>query len=94
MLPRDLLKSGFAGVAVLAAALTPLQTKARFQPACELRGGCSSGAIVGHGWAFAGGQYGLTAALNLGAEINVHTDGAGASEGAIVLGGLALTFKS
>ena len=47
----------------------------------------------GYGWSFAGGQYGLTAALSLGAEINVHTRGAEVGEGAIVLGGLAFTFK-
>ncbi len=47
----------------------------------------------GYGWQFAGGQYGLVAALSLGAEINVSTDGRKVGEGAIVLGGLAFTFK-
>lgn len=50
-------------------------------------------ARAGYGWTFAGGQYGLSAALSFGAEINVDTDGADVGEGAIVLGGLALTFK-
>lgn len=50
-------------------------------------------ARAGYGWSFAGGQYGLTAALSLGAEINVDTDGAKVGEGAIVLGGMAFTFR-
>lgn len=50
-------------------------------------------ARAGYGWTFGGGHYGLTAALSLGAEINVATDGAKVGEGAIVLGGLAFTFK-
>lgn len=50
-------------------------------------------ARAGYGWQFAGGKYGLVAALSLGAEINVATDGPEVGEGAIVLGGLAFTFK-
>ncbi len=50
-------------------------------------------ARAGYGWTFGGGHYGLTAALSLGAEINVDTRGAEVGEGAIVLGGLAFTFK-
>jgi len=47
----------------------------------------------GYGWQLGGGRYGLVAALSLGAEINVSTDGRKVGEGAIVLGGLAFTFK-
>ncbi len=50
-------------------------------------------ARAGYGWTFGDGHYGLTAALSLGAEINVDTSGADVGEGAIVLGGLAFTFK-
>lgn len=50
-------------------------------------------ARAGYGWAFAGGKYGLTAGVSLGAEINVATDGPEVGEGAIVLGGIAFTFK-
>lgn len=50
-------------------------------------------ARAGYGWTFGGGRYGLTAALSLGAEINVDTDGAEVGEGAILLGGVALSFK-
>lgn len=50
-------------------------------------------ARAGYGWNFAGGHYGLTAALSLGAEINVATAGAAVGEGAVVLGGLAFTFR-
>lgn len=47
----------------------------------------------GYGWQFGGGRYGLTAALSVGAEINIGTAGEEVGEGAIVLGGLAFTFK-
>ena len=47
----------------------------------------------GYGWQFAGGRYGLVAALSVGAEINVDTNGEDVGEGAILLGGLAFTFK-
>ncbi|WP_293375112.1 hypothetical protein [Nevskia sp.] len=47
----------------------------------------------GYGWQFAGGKYGLVAALSVGAEINVATDGPEVGEGAILLGGVAFTFK-
>lgn len=50
-------------------------------------------ARAGYAWAFDGGRYGLQLGLSLGAEINVHTKGADVGDGAIVLGGVAFSFR-
>ena len=50
-------------------------------------------ARAGYAWAFDNGRYGLQLGLSLGAEINVHTKGEKVGDGAIVLGGVAFTFR-
>jgi hypothetical protein len=47
----------------------------------------------GYAWAFDHGHYGLQLGLSFGGEINVHTRGEAVGDGAIVLGGVAFTFK-
>lgn len=47
----------------------------------------------GYAWAFNNGHYGVQLGLSLGAEINVHTRGEKVGDGAIVLGGVAFTFR-
>lgn len=50
-------------------------------------------ARAGYAWAFDHGRYGLQLGLSLGAEINVHTRGEKVGDGAIVLGGVAFSFR-
>lgn len=47
----------------------------------------------GYAFSFDHDRYGVQLGLSLGAEINVHTKGAEVGDGAIVLGGVAFTFK-
>ena len=47
----------------------------------------------GYGWEFDSGHYGLQLAADLGAEINLRTRGEKVGEGAILLGGVAFTFR-
>lgn len=50
-------------------------------------------AQVGYGWLIANDRLTVDATISLGVEINVRTDGDPVGEGAILLGGLSLSYR-